>query len=263
MLIALTRAVSPSIAECELTHVAREPIDVARAVQQHCAYEQALVAAGCRAEHVPAEPALPDAVFVEDAAVVFDELAVLTRPGAASRRPEVASLALALAAYRTLEAIEAPGTLDGGDVLILGRQVYVGIGGRTNSDGAFQFKALLDPHGYSVRMVEVRGCLHLKSAVTRIEESAVLLNPRWVDVHVFDDVECVEVEPSEPYAANALLVGDTLLYGAGHPRTRERLAARGLEVTAVDLSELAKAEGALTCCSVIVEAGGAGTSPRA
>jgi dimethylargininase len=253
MLIALTRAVSPSIGRCELLHVAREPIDVARAAQQHREYEQALVRAGCRVEHVPAEPGLPDAVFVEDAAVVVDELAVLTRPGAASRRPEVASVAAALAPYRPLEAIEAPGTLDGGDVLVLGKQVYVGLGGRTNAEGVRQLTQLLAPHGYQVRTVEPCGCLHLKSAVTRVGDSIVLVNPAWIDARVFAGVECLEIEPAEPHAANALLVGDTVLAGAQYPRTRDRLDAHGLDVQTIDLSELAKAEGALTCCSVILD----------
>jgi dimethylargininase len=248
---ALTRAVPPSVNRCELTHVAREVIDLARAEAQHAEYEEALRRAGCLVEHLPALPDLPDSVFVEDAAVVLDEVAVITRPGAASRRPETETVAAALARYRPLVSIEEPGTLDGGDVLVVGRRVWVGAGGRTNLDGVRQLERHLAPHGYVVRGVEARGCLHLKSAATRVSDSAVLVNPSWADPSTFPPLEVIEIDPGEPFAANALLVGTTLLFGAAHRHTAAHLRARGINVTPVDLSELAKAEGALTCCSLI------------
>ena len=166
--LTLTRSVPPSISQCELTHLARVPIDYQRAVQQHVAYERCLERLGCTVERLPDAPELPDSVFVEDAAVVFDDLAVIARPGAASRRPEVDAVAAALRAHRRLAFIEAPGTLDGGDVLVTPGKVFVGISGRTNADGVDQLATLIAPLGFDVVPVPVTGCLHLKSAVTAV-----------------------------------------------------------------------------------------------
>ena len=251
MLIALTRAVPPSIARCELTHLDRAPIDLALAERQHLAYEQALRDLGCAVQRLPPQPEMPDSVFVEDAAVVLDEVAVITRPGAASRRGETASVAAALAAHRPLLRIQAPGTLDGGDVLRVGRRILVGLSGRSNEEGVRQLRGLLEPYGYQVRGVAVDGCLHLKSAVTAVDDGTVLLNPRWLDPGALEEVERIEVHPEEPMAANALRVGDTVLFPEAFPRTRARLQAHGLRVATVDASQLALAEGALTCCSLI------------
>jgi dimethylargininase len=250
-LVALTRDVSPSLGNCELTHLAREPIDVERARLQHVAYERALAAQGCRVERLSGLPACPDAVFVE--AVVVDEHAVITRPGAASRRAETASATEALAAYRSLTTIDGPGTLDGGDVLRLGRRIFVGRSSRSNDAGVDALRRSLEPFGYSVHSVEIDGCLHLKSAVTEAAPGLVLVNPAWVDPAVFGTVRTVTVDPREPLAANGLRVGDRLLHDAAFPRTRERLEAVGIQVIPVDLSELAKAEGAVTCCSIVFD----------
>ena len=168
MLIALTRAVPPSIDRCELTHLERTPIDYARAAEQHDRYEAALAALGCRVERLPDAPDLPDSVFVEDTAVVFDELAVIARPGAVSRRGEVTAAMAALERYRRVACIEAPGTLDGGDVLVTERRVFVGDTPRTNADGARQLAALIAPLGFDVVRVPVTECLHLKSSVSRL-----------------------------------------------------------------------------------------------
>ena len=253
MLLALTRAVSPRIVDCELTHLAREPIDHARAEAEHCAYERQLSELGATVRRIAAEPALPDSVFVEDAAVVLDELAVITRPGAESRRAETASVADALASYRRTSAIEGPGTLDGGDVLVVGRQVFVGRSSRTNAEGFEQFRRLLAPHGYTVTPVAVKGCLHLKSAVTRIADRMLLMNPDWISVDTFPGYRTVPVDPAEPGAANALALGGTVLLPSHHPRTRARIAAEGLSVTPVAMAELAKAEAGITCCSLVFE----------
>jgi dimethylargininase len=250
--IAVTRPVSPSIARCELTHLAREAIDVARACAQHAAYEAALAAAGCEVRPIEPAPDLPDAVFVEDAAIVLDELAVITRPGAASRRAELPSVARALAAVRPLAFIEPPATLDGGDVLQVGRRLFVGLSARTGPEAVAQLRALLEPRGYSVRGIEVRGCLHLKSAATAVADEVLLINPEWVDGGAFPGCQCVPVDPAEPFAANVLRVGSVVLCSAAAPRTRARLAADGFDVRVLDVSELAKAEGGLTCCSLLV-----------
>ncbi len=252
MPVAITRKVSPALGHCELTHLEREPIDVARAAAQHEAYERCLERLGCRVVSLPAEPDLPDSVFVEDTAVVLDELGVVARPGAESRRAEPESIATVLAGYRPLAAIEAPATLDGGDVLVLGRRVLVGLSGRSNRDGFEQLRTLLAPHGYDLEALAVRGCLHLKSAVTRVAPDAVLLNREWVDPSRFAGLDRIEIDPAEPHAANGLPVGATVVYPEAVPRTAARLDARGIRLELLDLSELAKAEGAVTCCSLIL-----------
>ncbi len=253
MRIALTRAVPQSFERCELTHLARAPIDVALAARQHAAYEDALRAVGCIVVRLPPEPDRPDSVFVEDTAVVLDEVAVITRPGAPSRRGETASTAAALRGWRPLVAIEDPGTIDGGDVLVAGRTVFVGLGARSNAEGAGQLARHLAPFGYDVRRVQVTGCLHLKSAATLLSASSVLVNPAFVDPRVFAPLEAVPVAPEEPAAANALLVGGDLIYSLAYPRTCGILERRGARVVLVDLGELAKAEGALTCCSLVFD----------
>jgi dimethylargininase len=258
MYLALTRSVPASIQHCELTHLAREPIDYARAVAEHDEYEAALARLGCRVQRLPDAPELPDSVFVEDTAVVFDALAVIARPGAASRRREVDPMAAALAPYRRLAFIEPPGTLDGGDVLVTPGRVFVGVSGRTNADGARQFAIHAAPLGYETIAVPVTGCLHLKSAVTLASlrpsggRSVLVINPDWVDVKYFDGFDLIEVDPSEPAAANVLRIGEHLICAAEHPRTRKRLDARGLQTVTVPAGELAKAEGGVTCCSLIL-----------
>ena len=245
MFIALTRAVPSSINNGERTHVDRVPIDVDRAREQHRAYEEAL---GCRIERVPPADDLPDSVFVEDIAVVVEEIAVITRPGAESRRAEIDGVAATLKRFRDLRFIEAPGTLDGGDVLRIGERIYVGLSQRTNAQGAQQLRDHVEPFGYELFTVPVHGALHLKSAVTQIRDDAVLINPQWVEG--FDDYQRIAVHPDEPFAANALRVGDSLIYSMSFPRTLEKLA--GLDVRLVDASEIAKAEGGVTCCSIVL-----------
>jgi dimethylargininase len=246
--------VPPSISRCELTHLARAPIDHARAVEQHAAYERALTRLGCRVERLPDLPDLPDSVFVEDTAIVLDDIAVVARPGAESRREEVPSVVAALRAYRDVAFIDPPGTLDGGDALVEGHRVYIGASGRTNAEAVRQLAALLAPYDYTVVPVPVRGCLHLKSAVTVAADATLIVNPDWIDVAAFEDVQLIHVDPSEPMAANVLRVGHVTLCPSACPRTRARLEARGITTEALDASELAKAEGALTCCSLILRA---------
>jgi dimethylargininase len=236
--VALTRPVPPSIQHCELTHLAREPIDLARAEEQHAAYEALLEELGCVVRRLPLRADLPDSVFVEDAAIVTDSLAIITRPGAASRRPEVDDVEAALREYRQIVRIEEPGTLDGGDVLRVGERWFVGRSSRSNDEGIRQLRRFIP-----AELVDFRGCLHLKSAVTAIDDERVILNPLWVDKLW----PCIEVHPDEPFAANVLLLGGTIIAGR-YPRTNARLP----NVREVDAGELAKAEGGVTCCSVIV-----------
>lgn len=252
--IAITRAVSRALQRCELSHLPRRPIDLALARRQHAAYEQALRDAGCEVRQLAEQPDLPDSVFVEDTVVPLDEVAVLTRPGAASRRAEVASLAAALAGLRELQHIEAPATLDGGDVLRLDRVLYVGASARSNAEGIAQLAERVEPFGYRVESVALRGCLHLKSAVTRIASDRVVLNPAWVDAESFPGFHATPVDPSEPHAANAVLVGGVVIHPASCPRTADALRGAGIDVRNVDMSETEKAEGGVTCCSVILDA---------
>jgi dimethylargininase len=251
VLIAVARDISRSIAECELTHLSRVQIDLELAREQHQRYKQALAELGCEVVSLPEQPDLPDAVFVEDVAIVLDECAVITRPGAESRRPEIDSVARKLREFRKLVFIEAPGTLDGGDVLRVDRTLYVGLSGRSNQAAVDQLRALISPLGYTVKAVEVSGCLHLKSAVSQVAENTLLVNPRWVKAADFGAIEWLEIDPAEPYAANALLIGESIIYPTSFPRTRQRLEQHSIPVTAVDVSELQKAEGAVTCCSLV------------
>jgi dimethylargininase len=250
--VAITREVSGALARCELTHLERSPIDVGLARAQHALYTRALEEAGYRVEQLPADDDMPDSVFVEDIAVVFDELAVIARPGAPARRGEVPAVVSALGRRRELRFIEPPATLDGGDVMVAGRRVFVGRSSRTNADAVRQMRRLLAPHGYSVCEQSVSGCLHLKSAVTCIDDGVLLANPRWIDAEALAGYEIVSVDPGEPSAANALRLADRVVFPTAFPRTAARLADRGLRLALVDASELAKAEGAVTCCSLIV-----------
>lgn len=259
--LAFTRGVSPRLAECELTHLRREPIDVERARREHEAYERALEDLGCTLRRLPSLDEAPDGVFVEDTAVVLPELAVLTRPGAESRRGEVESTADALAELRPLCRIEAPATLDGGDVLVLGRQVFVGRSSRTDEAGARALRDLLSPLGYRVQEVPLRRCLHLKTGVTALDEETVLLDPRCVDPLDFPATEILETHPDEIRAANALRIGTTIVFPTHFPKTAERLEARGHSLRRVEMQELARAEAGVTCCSLLLDVGGGAASP--
>ncbi len=250
-LVALTRDVADAIVDCELTHRARAIIDVAVARAQHAAYEARLRAAGCRVVRAAPAPHLPDSVFIEDTAVVLHEVAVVTRPGAASRRAEISAVEAALAPFRVVERIEPPGTLDGGDVLVVGQRVFVGWSSRTNDDGIDQLRALVTPHGYTVQPVPVHGCLHLKSAVTALSDETLLINRAWTHVESFRRFDLLDVHPFEPFAANALRVGGQVIAAAEFPRTIERMERRGIAPLTVPASELAKAEGGVTCCSLV------------
>jgi dimethylargininase len=253
MLTAITRAVSPGIVHCELTFVARQPIDLAKAERQHAAYQRLLEKFGARVISLPAEPPLPDSMFVEDPAIVLDELAIIFPLGTESRRPEAASIAQALAKFRKIARVELPGQVEGGDILRIGRRLFVGLSSRTNLDGIEQLTSIISPHGYEVVTVAVTGCLHLKSAVTHIGRNTLLANRMWFDTQPLAGFEWIDVAPEEPHAANALALGDTVIFPASFPRTRARMEARGFHVTPIDISELQKAESGLTCSSLLFE----------
>jgi dimethylargininase len=251
-MIALMRAVAESLGRCELSYLGRSAIDVARAQAQHAAYAAALAALGCELEWLAPLPAHPDGVFVEDTAVVVPEVAVITRPGAASRRGEVDSAAAALAAHRPVRRVTEPATLEGGDVLRIGRSLYVGASRRSNAHGVTQLAEALAPFGYRVRAVAMRDCLHLKSAATFIAPDTLLANPAWVDAAEFACARVIAVAADEPFGANTLTVGGVTLVSADYPKTRELLEKAGVLTRTLDVGELHKAEAALTCLSVVL-----------
>jgi dimethylargininase len=251
MLTAITRAVSPAIVNCELSFIDRKPIDLATAQEQHHAYEKLLGKLGACVISLPAEPDLPDSMFVEDPAVVLDELAVILPLGTETRRREAPSLAQVLATFRKLEYVSLPGTLEGGDILLIGRKLFVGLTRRSNAEGLRQLAAILAPHNYEVIAVPVTGCLHLKSAVTHLGRNTLLSNRAWFDTTPLAGYEWIDVDPAEPHAANALALAGTVIFPASFPRTRALIEARGFHLTPLDISELQKAESGLTCSSLI------------
>ena len=253
-IVAVTREINADFGNCELTFLRRVNIDMALAAQQHQQYQAALSSLGCKLVVVPTAPGLADSVFIEDTAIVLDEIAVLLRPGAASRRPEVAGIEPVLKQHRALRSIQPPGTVDGGDLLRIDKHIFAGLSTRTNENGIEQLRQVVADYGYSVKSVETAKCLHLKSAVSEVAPGTLLLNPEWTDGAAFSDYELIETDRGEPHAANALRVGQSIVYPASFPRTADKLETRGINLISVDLSELQRAEGAATCCSLIFAA---------
>jgi len=252
MPIAITRDVSPRFNKCEITHIERTPINLDIARAQHRAYVNVLRELGCSVIELPAEADFPDSVFVEDTAFILREAAVITRPGADSRKPETQSIARALAPHIKLISVREPATVDAGDVLALGKNIHVGLSTRSNKEAIDQLNELLGGYGYTVTGVEMHDCLHLKTAVTPIDDKTLLVNKDWVDTHRFENFDLIDVDPSEPLAANCLPIGNSIIFPDAFPKTRAKLEARGYKVVTVDVTELAKAEGAVTCCSLII-----------
>lgn len=253
MAIAFTRAVSPRLAECETTQDGR--VDVARAIGQHAAYEQALAEAGLEVRRLAPLDDFPDGVFVEDTALLLGSHAIVLRPGAPSRAGETASTAAGLAGAFTVHRLGG-GRLDGGDVLRIGDSLYVGLSSRTDKAGIRALGDLAAPLGFKVVPVRVAGGLHLKSAATFAGPDGagaliLLHNPDWVSAALFADVEPVAVAAGEAYGGNVLRAGATLLAAADSPRTAEALAARGFDIVSLDISEMRKADAALTCMSLV------------
>jgi dimethylargininase len=253
MLTAITRSVGPAMNGCELAYLPRIEIDMPKAAEQHRRYEACLRELGISVISLAAEPEMPDAIFVEDPAVVVREVAVMTRMGAASRRKESESLAAALSPFRPIRWMREPATLEGGDVLRVGRTLFVGLSPRTNRAGIAQLAAELEPLGYAIRPVEVHGCLHLKSACTSLGDRTMLANRAWCDAEALDGFQILDVPADEPWGANVLTIGDTALVPACFPGTARMVERLGWNVRTLDISELMKAEAALTCSSIIFE----------
>jgi dimethylargininase len=248
---AIVRKISRSLANCELCHLARGPINPALAQKQHDGYVRALQAHGVEVFQLPEEPELPDAAFVEDTAIILDEIAIICRPARRSRCPEIGSIAKFVETIRKNYAIQEPGTLEGGDVLSIGKYLFVGLSTRTNRDGVVQLEQTVRPFGYRVIPVAIKDCLHLKTGVTAVNEETLLANPEWIEISAFRGFKVIPVPEQEPWGANTLSVGAKTLVAAAAPQTIETLANKGCDVQAVDISEIQKAEAGLTCLSVL------------
>ena len=253
MLTAITRKVSSSLPNCELNFIERKPIDMERARAQHHAYESLLERLGANVNSLPEERDLPDSMFVEDPAIVLDEVAVICTLGTETRRKEAASLAAAIEPYRKLAHVKLPGMLEGGDVLRVGKKIFVGLTQRSNAEGIRQLAVITEHYGYDLTAVPVTGCLHLKSAVTYLGRNTLLGNPAWFHPNRFEGFDWVDVDPTEPHAGNALTIGESIVFPASFPKTRARIEAKGFRVELLDISELQKAESGLTCSSLLFD----------
>ena len=224
--------------------------DFERCRQQHGAYVAALRELGLDVEVLPADPGHPDAHFVEDVAVVTPEVAVITRPGAQSRRGEVDAIARRLERHRPLRRIDSPGTLDGGDVLMVGRRCFVGRSARTNDAGIAQLASILADHGYRTTAVDVGAGLHLKSDLNLVTEDTLVATADLSGRPELADFKVIVVPEDERYAANVVRINDALLMPAGYPATRRLLAPTGLQIIELETSELRRMDGGLTCLSL-------------
>jgi dimethylargininase len=255
-MLALTHLPSPNMDQGQRTHVARVPLDYDLAVEQHGRYRALLRECGAEVRVLDVNSHLPDATFIEDPAVVLDEVAVLASMGTEARRAEPAGIEPELRKYREVQRVEPPAAIEGGDVLRVGRTLLVGLSCRTDPAGLKAFEAIVRRYGYRVLPVPVRGCLHLKTACTALPDGSLLVNPSWLDLGVLHGFELVRVPGEEPWAADTLPLGGAVCMAAGHPRTAELVRGRGFEVREVDLSEFAKAEGCVTCLSLLFGEGG-------
>ena len=253
MLTAITRKVSSSLANCELSFIERKPIEMEKARTQHHAYEALLEKLGAKVISLPEERDLPDSMFVEDPAIVLDEVAIICPLGTETRRKEAPSLAAALEPFRKLAYVKLPGMLEGGDVLRVGKKIYAGLTERSNPEGIRQLAVIAEHHGYELTAVPATGCLHLKSAVTYLGRNTLLGNRAWFQWKRFAGFDWVDVDPTEPHAGNALGIGETIIFPASFPKTRARIEEKGFHVESLDISELQKAESGLTCSSLLFD----------
>ena len=253
MLTALTHLPSADLNSCELTYISSERIDPVSAAQQHQRYRRALTELGARVITLNKNLDLPDSVFVEDTAIVLDEIAIITSMGAGSRRPERELIVTELAKYRPVEHIGLPATIEGGDVLRIGKKIFVGKSSRTNDQGIAALGKIVKPIGYEIVPVNVSGCLHLKTGCTALDDSTILINYNWIDTGAFQNFKKIEVPEAEPFAANILRIDDTICIHSGFTETSDLLRDRGFEIKKIDISEFLKAEAGLTCMSLIFE----------
>ncbi len=219
-------------------------------VKQHETYVKTLRSFGLEVIVLDPLPEYPDAHFVEDTAVVTPAVAIITNPGAESRKGEADAIAPVLARYRKTVRIQAPGTLDGGDVLMVGTHFFIGLSERTNQEGTEQLGRILETYGNTWTMVPVVTGLHFKSSVNYVGKNILLVTEDFVDLDELKDYEKIIVDKDEAYACNTLLANDRLITPKGFPRTRKKLEAIGLEIVELDVSEVRKMDGGLTCLSI-------------
>jgi dimethylargininase len=252
-MIALTHTPSPNMQECLRTYVAHAAIDPGRAARQHEAYCQLLRDCGVQVRTLDVIRHLPDCSFIEDTAVVLDEVAVLCSMGAASRRDEPAGIEPVLREYREVERIELPATIEGGDVLRVGRRLLVGLSQRTSTAGVTALADIVARYDYKVTAVPIRRCLHLKTACTALPDGRLLVNSRWLHAQALRGFELVHPPKDDPRGANVALLGNTVLLAARHAPTAELIRGLGFTVETIDISEFAKGEGGVTCLSLLFE----------
>jgi len=250
MLTVVTHTPSPSLQQCELTYVESSPINIVRAQQQHAHYCRMIETCGARVITLDDNRLLPDSVFVEDPIVVLDEVAILMSMGVASRRREVGALGSFFSKYRVVEQISLPAEIEGGDVLKINRNIYVGESSRTNRRGIEALASIVEPLGYKVIAVRVTGCLHLKTGCTALDEMTILVNSEWVDISPFQGFRLIPTLSNEPFGANVLPINKTICMNDAFPETVRLVRSLGYDVVAADLSEFGKAEAGLTCMSV-------------
>jgi dimethylargininase len=253
MLRALTHKISSRIAECELTFVERAPIDYQKALRQHDDYEALLTRLGVLVRSLSENDQYPDACFVEDTAIVVDEVAVICSMGVSSRRGETSLIARELSSYRDLIHISLPATIEGGDVLRVGRQILAGQSKRTNSEGIRALTRILEPFGYKIIPVTTKGGLHFKSGCTAIDDETLFVNPDWVETDSLREFKPLATAADEPSSANVLRLGETVCVQSEFPRAIDLIRSVVERVETVDMSELRKAEAGLTCSSIIFE----------
>lgn len=253
-LIAITHVPSPNMQEYERTFVDDQPIDLDIALLQHEAYREALEQCGAKVTILGANRAMADCVFVEDTALVLDEIAVMMSPGAESRRREPAGIEPELRKYRRIERVSLPGTIDGGDIVVSGKSVYVGESARTNAAGIEMLRQILAPYGYSVTGVKTTGCLHLKTACSALPDGRFLVNIDWIDASMLPADQLLHVPTNEPWAGDVLVIGSKIIVSSAFPETIGLLRAQGWDVIPVNVSEYAKAEGGVTCLSLVFRA---------
>jgi dimethylargininase len=249
---AIIRRPSPALANGERTHMDRAPIDMARANRQHEAYGAALQRAGIAVTVLPALEGFPDCSFVEDTALILPEVAIALHPGAASRVGEVDSVAVAFPQDRPHARIPSPNRIDGGDILVVGKRIFVGLSARTTADGVTALSDIVSPYGYQVRGIALGAALHLKTAITALADDLLLYNPAWIDTAHFEGFHALTIDPTEPFAANILRLPDRIFSQTMHPRTTDIVRRAGFDVEVIDLGELAKAEAGLTCSSLLI-----------
>jgi dimethylargininase len=251
-MLAITHVPSPAMESGERTYLGRQPIDLRLAAAQHDNYCQLLARCGATVQTLEVNRHLPDCAFVEDTAVVLDEIAVLTTMGKSSRRKELPGIERELRKYRDVVSVELPATLEGGDVLQIGRTLLVGQSSRTNMEGIAQLESIIQHHGYRVVPVKVRGCLHLKTACCALPDGRLLVNSDWIDCAPLSEFECISVATDEPWGANCTCIGDHVIVAQCHLHTAQKLCELGFVVHQIDLSEFAKAEAGVTCLSLLI-----------